>query len=48
MINTHVDEIANHPRRLIGLEAVHNFRDLGGYPTAGGPVSYTHLTLPTT
>ena len=36
MINAHVDEIANHPRRLIGLEAVHNFRDLGGYPTAGG------------
>ena len=36
MINTHVDELANHPRRLIGLEAVHNFRDLGGYPTAGG------------
>ncbi|MFM1761226.1 MAG: hypothetical protein RLZZ260_923 [Actinomycetota bacterium] len=36
MIDTHVDEITNHPRRLIGLEAVHNFRDLGGYPTAGG------------
>lgn len=36
MINTHVEEIANHPRRLIGLEAVHNFRDLGGYPAAGG------------
>ena len=36
MINAHVDEIVNHPRRLIGLEAVHNFRDLGGYPTAGG------------
>lgn len=36
VINTHVDEIANHPRRLIGLEAVHNFRDLGGYPTADG------------
>ena len=36
MIDTHVDEIVNHPRRLIGLEAVHNFRDLGGYPTAGG------------
>ncbi|MEI7882039.1 MAG: tyrosine-protein phosphatase [Actinomycetota bacterium] len=36
MTDTHVDEIANHPRRLIGLEAVHNFRDLGGYPTAGG------------
>jgi protein-tyrosine phosphatase len=34
--DTHVDEIANHPRRLIGLEAVHNFRDLGGYHTAGG------------
>jgi protein-tyrosine phosphatase len=36
VIDTHVDEITNHPRRLIGLEAVHNFRDLGGYPTAGG------------
>jgi protein-tyrosine phosphatase len=36
VIDTHVDEIANHPRRLIGLEAVHNFRDLGGYPTTGG------------
>ncbi len=36
MINTHVDETANHPRRLIGLEAVHNFRDLGGYPTGDG------------
>lgn len=34
--DTQVDEIANHPRRLIGLEAVHNFRDLGGYPTADG------------
>jgi protein-tyrosine phosphatase len=28
--------MANHPRRLIALEAVHNFRDLGGYPAAGG------------
>ena len=36
MIDTHVDEMANHPRRLIALEAVHNFRDLGGYPAAGG------------
>ena len=36
MINAHVDEIVNHPRRLIGLEAVHNFRDLGGYATADG------------
>jgi len=36
VINAHVDEIVNHPRRLIGLEAVHNFRDLGGYATADG------------
>ena len=36
MTNTQVDETANHPRRLIGLEAVHNFRDLGGYATADG------------
>lgn len=36
MTTTQVDETANHPRRLIGLEAVHNFRDLGGYPTADG------------
>ena len=36
MINAHIDEIVNHPRRLIGLEAVHNFRDLGGYATADG------------
>ncbi|MFM8268054.1 MAG: tyrosine-protein phosphatase [Ilumatobacteraceae bacterium] len=25
-----------HPARLIALDAVHNFRDLGGYPTADG------------
>lgn len=25
-----------HPRRLVALDAVHNFRDLGGYPTASG------------
>ena len=25
-----------HPRRLIALDGVHNFRDLGGYPTADG------------
>ncbi|MFZ9630119.1 MAG: tyrosine-protein phosphatase [Ilumatobacteraceae bacterium] len=25
-----------HPQRLIALDAVHNFRDLGGYPTTGG------------
>ena len=27
---------AQHPNRRIGLEHVHNFRDLGGYPTAAG------------
>ena len=27
---------AQHPNRRIGLENVHNFRDLGGYPTAAG------------
>jgi protein-tyrosine phosphatase len=27
---------AHHPNRRIGLEHVHNFRDLGGYPTDGG------------
>jgi protein-tyrosine phosphatase len=36
VIDTQVDGTANHPRRLIGLEAVHNFRDLGGYPTEDG------------
>ena len=25
-----------HPQRLIALDAVHNFRDLGGYPAADG------------
>lgn len=34
-----VDEITNHPSRLIRLEAVHNFRDLGGYPTTDGQVT---------
>ena len=36
MTNTPLAETVNHPRRLIGLEAVHNFRDLGGYPNADG------------
>lgn len=26
----------NDPRRLIALDGVHNFRDMGGYPTADG------------
>jgi protein-tyrosine phosphatase len=32
----HVTSLVSDPRRLIGLEAVHNFRDLGGYPTVTG------------
>jgi protein-tyrosine phosphatase len=30
------------PDRLLALEAVHNFRDLGGYPTADGRVTRWH------
>jgi protein-tyrosine phosphatase len=29
-------DIGGDPRRLIRLDAVHNFRDMGGYPAAGG------------
>ena len=29
-------DLVEHPDRLINLSAVHNFRDLGGYPTADG------------
>ena len=29
-------DVGNDPRRLIRLDAVHNFRDLGGYPTDDG------------
>jgi protein-tyrosine phosphatase len=29
----------NHPRRLIRLEGVRNFRDLGGYPTTDGLIT---------
>lgn len=29
-------DIGRDPRRLIRLDAVHNFRDLGGYPTVDG------------
>lgn len=32
-------ETVNHPDRRIVLEAVHNFRDLGGYPTADGRIT---------
>ncbi|MEY2417347.1 MAG: protein-tyrosine phosphatase [Actinomycetota bacterium] len=30
---------ADHPRRVIPLEGVRNFRDLGGYPTADGLIT---------
>jgi protein-tyrosine phosphatase len=32
-------DVGAHPDRLVALEAVHNFRDLGGYPTADGRVT---------
>jgi len=31
-----VEETVDDPQRVIALEAVHNFRDLGGYPTDDG------------
>jgi len=34
-----IDTATSDPRRLVVLEAVHNFRDLGGYPTASGQVT---------
>jgi protein-tyrosine phosphatase len=30
------------PRRLVQLEAVHNFRDLGGYPARNGTITRWH------
>lgn len=29
-------DVGSDPRRLISLDAVHNFRDVGGYPTSDG------------
>lgn len=29
-------DVESDPRRLVRLDAVHNFRDIGGYPTADG------------
>ena len=29
-------DVGSDPRRLIALDAVHNFRDMGGYPAAAG------------
>jgi len=31
-----ISDLTDDPQRLISLEAVHNFRDLGGYPTSSG------------
>ena len=36
MNTAEVVSLTDDPRRLIALEAVHNFRDLGGYPTSTG------------
>lgn len=36
MSGAELSSIVNHERRLVALFAVHNFRDLGGYPTADG------------
>ena len=33
---TAVAALADDPRRLVAMEAVHNFRDLGGYDLADG------------
>lgn len=42
-MDTRLVEPATEPRRLIALEAVHNFRDLGGYPTLDGRVTRWHM-----
>lgn len=31
-----MDEIINHPDRVLAISGTHNFRDLGGYPTEDG------------
>jgi protein-tyrosine phosphatase len=36
MISDHIAQALDHPDRLVQMERVHNFRDLGGYPTASG------------
>src|SRR5258705_11188575 len=35
-VTTHLADDLAEPDRLVALEAVHNFRDLGGYTTADG------------
>ena len=39
MNNQQIESLINDPQRLVKLEAVHNFRDLGGYPTDSGQVT---------
>lgn len=39
MNSQQISALISHPHRLINLEAVHNFRDLGGYPTNDGQVT---------
>lgn len=34
-----IDELTSDPRRRVVMQAVHNFRDLGGYPTESGGVT---------
>ena len=36
MTALHFPDVGSDPRRLIALDAVHNFRDMGGYPAADG------------
>lgn len=31
-----MDKTINHPRRILAISGTHNFRDLGGYPSADG------------
>ena len=40
-----VDDIDSEPERLVALEAVHNFRDLGGYATADGRTTCGELCI---
>lgn len=36
MTSLNLPDVGSDPRRLIRLDAVHNFRDMGGYPAADG------------
>lgn len=36
MTALNLPDVGSDPRRLIALDAVHNFRDMGGYPAADG------------